>query len=188
MSLREIITGRRSVSQFQPTPVPESQLADLLDAAVYAPNHRLTQPWRFIIVTGEARGDLAEARRALALADGRDEAYADKVRRTFNAVPAFVFVIQDQADDAHLREEDYAACCCLTQNLLLLAWEQGVGSVWKTFPDDPILRDFLGLAGRERVVAMLFMGYPAQVPAAPTRRPASAAISYLSASQAAAAQ
>jgi len=76
-----------------------------------------------------------------------------------------------QHADPETREEDYAACCCLTQNFLLLAWERGLGTSWKTFKRDARLRQLLSLADDEVVVAWLHMGYPDGALATSSRTP-----------------
>src|SRR5919199_5662588 len=61
--LESVITERRSIKQFLPTPVPRSLITRLLDLAVWAPNHRLTEPWRFYVLDGAARARLGEIAR-----------------------------------------------------------------------------------------------------------------------------
>src|SRR5438132_1744305 len=58
MSVLDAIVTRRSIPQFQPTPVPREIIKRLLDAAVWVPNHRLTEPWQFFVLGRRASGDL----------------------------------------------------------------------------------------------------------------------------------
>lgn len=171
IDLSELIKARRSAKVFIDQPVELHLIIELLETAVYAPNHRLTEPWRFVIVESfAAREELAEIGGALAAERGKDaRAAADKLR----AVPLFLFVIMREHHDELMRTEDYAATCCVVQNFLLLATERGLGTLWKTIADNSRLRRLLELADDERVVAFLHLGYAAAaLPPSKARRTA----------------
>lgn len=166
MNLDDAIRTRRSVGAFNSQPVDPALVLELIETAVWVPNHRLTEPWRFVFLSGAAAKRYAEIRRDMALDafSSTDEearrAVAKGTYEKFSGIPAFLAVIMKQHADAEIREEDYAACCCLTQNFLLLAWERGLGTSWKTFKRDARLRQLLSLADDEVVVAWLHLGYP----------------------------
>jgi nitroreductase len=142
----------------------------LLDIAVYAPNHRMTEPWRFVYMTGQAVADYAAIRRDMALPgfakldDATRETAAVGTYRKFANVPAYLLVIMTVNPNAEIAEEDYGACAALIQNFLLLAWAQGIGSCWKTFKNDARLKSFVGLQDTERVAGIIHLGYPAETP------------------------
>ena len=134
MDAIDAIQRRTSVRRFRPDPVPRETIALLLDCAVRAPNHKLTEPWRFAVLTGAARGRLAELRarhRLKRYADpGSEEARAgaEKVRRETEETPAFVVVMCAVNPDEITREEDYAAA--------MMAIPTELGSVpphWKIY-------------------------------------------------------
>src|SRR4029078_13228531 len=58
------IKTRRSVKEYLPTEVPREWIEELLDAAHWAPNHKLTHPWRFHVFRGGGRERLVAARKA----------------------------------------------------------------------------------------------------------------------------
>lgn len=172
MDLYSIIKSRRSVRQFKPDPVDSALVEELLQTAVYAPNHRFTQPWRFIFVSGQARDTYAELRAKDAEARGKDGA---KARQNILEVPAMLIpVARRSVDDATMDQEDFASTCLVMQNFLLLAWEKGLGTSWKTFPDTVELRRFLGLKSTEEegVVGVIYLGYPEAIPAMRERKSA----------------
>lgn len=175
MDLAEAIRTRRSIGSFTDHPVDLGLVMELLETAVWVPNHRLTEPWRFVFLNGESVARYAAIRRDMALdaCAVEDEAtrrqVGDGTYQKFIGIPAFLAVIMKEHADPETREEDFAACCCLTQNFLLLAWERGLGSSWKTFKNDPRLRALLGLSADEKVVGWLHLGYPNGA-AQPTRR------------------
>lgn len=177
LSLKEIIRSRRSVGLFKDQPVPLELIHELLESAVYAPNHRMTEPWRFVIITEDARARYADIRAQMVL-DGMKTAgeaerqqAAEGTIRKFMGVPLYLLVVMRQHADPETREEDYAACSCLIQNFMLLAWECGLGTCWKTFKNDPRLREMVGLQADEKVVGIVHVGYPDEAPPPPLRQP-----------------
>ncbi len=176
MTLAELIRTRRTIGAFTEQPVSRDLITDLLETAIFAPNHKMTEPWRFVIADGDACGDYANLRRELAGEIGKDP---DKEYKKYASVPCFVFVLMKQTEHAHTREEDYAATSSLIQNFMLLAWEQGLGTAWKTWPDDARLRQFLNMNERETVVGVIHTGYPAEERQTPRRKSAQSLITYV---------
>lgn len=184
MTLSELIRTRRSISTFLDKPIPEGLIESLLDTAVWAPNHHLTEPWRFILLTGDAPKRYAEIRRDMAIESAKVQdaeklrQIADGTYNKFACVPAYLVVAMKQNADPEINEEDYAACCCLIQNFMLLAWEQGLGTSWKTLKKDLRLRTLLGLTPDEKAVSIVQIGYPAGF-ATSSRHPARERLTYI---------
>lgn len=178
MEIAELIRARRSMGAFTRETVAPGLIESLLETAVYAPNHRLTEPWRFIFITGAGRERYAEIRSRMVLEgmNGADEAARQQAAEgTFNKfahIPFFLLVVQKRSPNPEIEMEDYAACCCVVQNFLLLAEARGLGTVWKTFKNHPMLREFVGVAADERVVAIVHLGYPAEAPPVTERQSA----------------
>lgn len=178
MDIAELIRSRRSIGLFNEKPVALELVHELLESAVYAPNHRLTEPWRFIVLTGAGRERYAEIRRDMVLdfMKGQGEAErkqaADGTIRKFMNVPLYLIVVMNKQANAELDVEDYAACCCVIQNFLLLAWDRGLGTTWKTFKNDARLREYLELGENERVVGVVHVGYSAEDERVGVRKPA----------------
>lgn len=180
MDTFEAIHRRTSVRRFRPDPVPHDIIARLLDAAVRAPNHKLTEPWRFTVLTGAARERFAGLRADHRLKRYNDptsdeaRAAADKVRRETAETPAFIVVQCAVNDDEVRREEDYAAVMMATANLILAAQSEGLGTYLKTggIMRDPGLASLVELEAGYRVVAIVSLGYPAGEESPRRRRPA----------------
>ena len=185
MELVELIRSRRSIGKFTDAPVSLELVQDLLQTAVYAPNHRLTEPWRFVVIAGAAREKYAAIRRDMVLDFMRDQGEAERKQaaegtfQKFVNVPVYLLVIMRRHDNPEIDEEDFAACCCLIQNFLLLAWDHGLGTTWKTFKNDPRLRSFVGLKANERVVGVVHIGYSAEEEREGQRNPAHERITIL---------
>jgi nitroreductase len=113
MDLHEAIRARRSVRQFGDRPIRRDEIERLFDAAVLAPNHRMTEPWRFYVLGPEARrayGAVLGARKAKRVEDpAAAQAIVDKVAAAGAALPAQIVVSMTLAESPEIREEDYAA-------------------------------------------------------------------------------
>jgi nitroreductase len=169
MEVLEAIRTRRMIGAFAPESPPQEVIERLIQAAVWAPNHHLTEPWRFHVLVGSGREALADAveewlcgpERPVENPDGEARSMRAKLLRS----PAIVIVTQardPQADD--VRDlEDYAACACATHNLLLAAHAEGLAAKWSTgkLARFPPIRRFLGISPGDRVVAFVYLGYTA---------------------------
>ncbi len=116
VTVDEVIRGRRTLKGFTPEPVDPAVVDELLDLAVYAPNHHTTEPWRFVVV-----GPATIAR----LVSATDDA---KLTRSATAI----VVTQVVDADADTAREDYAACACAIQTLMLAARAREIASYWRT--------------------------------------------------------
>jgi nitroreductase len=178
MDILEAIATRRSILQFTDRPIMREEIERLLETVVQAPNHRMTQPWRFYVLGPKARrayGEAVGARKARRVEDPEAaRAVAAKVAAAEVAVPATIAVCTTQHENPETREEDYAATMMGVQNLLLAARAMGLGTHLKTgaVMADPRARAALGLPEGERLVAMIHLGEPAAAPEAKARRPA----------------
>ncbi|HEX7126507.1 MAG TPA: nitroreductase [Thermodesulfobacteriota bacterium] len=184
MDVLDAIRTRRSIAVYCADPVPKGKLRAILEAATWAPNHRHNEPWFFHVVEGEARARLADRLLEAARADAGGDKARGKVRTTAERIrntPTVVFVQTFAAATPHDTEENYAAACCAVQNLLLAAHAEGLGAIWRTgVPcEHPVVKAFLGVPGDAKLVAAVFLGFPA-APAPPqTRRPLEERVRFL---------
>ncbi|HLA24134.1 MAG TPA: nitroreductase family protein [bacterium] len=168
----DLIRRRRSIPKFTGEPVPRAVIEHMLEAATWAPNHHLTEPWQFFVLEDGAKVQFAELRRAFRLSLFPDpmssaaHAAADKIFRQTVATPAIIVVTTRVSADPVLTEDDYAATMCALQNMLLAALDEGVGTYPRTggLIHDARLRAFLDLPPDRRVAAIIYVGYPAVVP------------------------
>jgi nitroreductase len=178
MDLHEAIRSRRSTGQFTSRPIRREELEQLLDAAVQAPNHRLTQPWRFYVLGPEARrgyGAVLGARKASRVEDpAAAQAIVDKVAMAAVTLPAQIAVAMTLAENPEVREEDYAATMMAVENLLLTARALGLATHLKSgaIMADPRARAAIGVPDGERIVVMIDIGEPVEIREAKPRRAA----------------
>ena len=154
------IRSRRTHKQFGREPVSDAVVRDLLDLARFAPNHKLTQPWRFRLL-GE------ETRRRLDLAVGEKEAM--KLGRA----PTLILATALLSGDPQTHEEDLHATACAVYAVLLGATGRGLASYWRTPAalEEPAVRELLELAVNERVVGLIHLGPSVSEPPAKDRVP-----------------
>ncbi len=169
----ETIRGRRSIARMKPDPVPRDLVMRLLDAAVWSPNHRVTEPWQFFVLEGESKQRFAELRRdfrrkQLPNPDAAEVQPAlDKVYRDTVDTPLIIAVTSHLAGDPEIREEDIWASYGAAYAFMLGAWAEGLGTYFRTgaMRDDPRLRQLLSLPDNRRIIGVIYAGYPADVPA-----------------------
>lgn len=178
MDVREAIRTRRSIKHFADRPVSREAVEELLELAVLAPNHRMTQPWRFRVLGPEARrayGAVLGARKAKRVEDPEAaQAVVDKVADAEAAIPLTISVAIVEDENPEIQEEDYAAAMMAVQNLCLGAVAMGLGTHVRSgaVMNDPRTREALGVPEGERVVATIWMGEPAEIPSEKSRAPA----------------
>ncbi len=163
---RRLVRERRTVALFKPEPPPRELLFAALDAARWAPNHHVTEPWRFFLLGPESARSMIEIAGELTLAK-RGAGAAKKRRQLLKAVPRWLAVTCRRSEDPFREREDYGACCCAIQNFMLCLWEGGVACKWST---GAVTRDerFYRILGadleEEMVVGLFSIGYPRIVP------------------------
>lgn len=170
MDVIEAIRARRSIKRFTAQPVSREQIETLLDAATHAPNHRLTQPWRFYVLGPAARhayGMALGERKARKQPDPESgRALRDTVAREHLELPSMIAVAVVKTEDPEIAKEDYAAAMMAVQNLSLAALDLGLGTHIKTggVMDDAAARAAAGVGDGEQIVAIVNVGTPADVP------------------------
>lgn len=164
--IKDIIRARRTVHAFRPEPVPAARVRGAVDLARWAPNHHLSEPWRFYLLGRETAAAIAHLNAERVAADKGEAAAQAKLERWL-AVPGWLLVTCEVCADPVRAREDYAACCCAIQNLQLALWQDGIGVKWTTgeVTRDPRFYDLAWVDRElEQVVGLLWYGYPAEVP------------------------
>ena len=180
MHTSDAIKGRRSVKRFTDRAVSKEEMEIKLAAAALAPNHRLTQPWRFYVLGPAARyayGLALGARKAKKVEDpAAGSALRETVGAEHRALPGMLAVAVVNTENAEQREEDYAAAMMAVQNISLTAVSLGLGTHIKTgaIMNDPAARAAVGLPDDQRIVAIVNVGVPSEEAPAKKREPATA--------------
>jgi len=178
--LTAVLRGRRSIDLFAPDAVAADTVRAAIEVARWAPNHRLTEPWRCYLLGPATLRPVIDLAVELEIAKKGER--AGPVRRArLEAIPGMFVLTSARSDDALLEREDYAACCCAAQNLMLYLWRQGIGVKWTT---GGIIRqqrfsELLGIDfARESVVGLFWYGVPKVIPTQ-KRRPVAEIVTQL---------
>ena len=168
MDVATAIRTRRTHKAFRPEPVPRETLDELFELARWAPNHHLTNPWRFRVVGPAALERLKEA--------AGPEA-APKLDRA----PTLVVCSATTSDDPVQNEEDLHAAAVAAYIVLLAAHASGLATYWRT---PGVLRTAegraaVGLPDDEHFVGLLHLGHAIQEQRAPERAPVDETVTYL---------
>ena len=172
----DLIRSRRSTKRLLDTPVDQPVIERLLEAATWAPNHHLTEPWRFWVITGAARERFGEAMAAGDLNAHHDATPAQRETMRSSAIgkahraPVIIAVAAVMAETNKNPDlEEITATAAAIQNLLLQAEAEGLGSIWRTGRSayEPEMAQFFGLTERDRILGFLYVGHPD--PDAPAR-------------------
>ncbi|WP_035186408.1 nitroreductase family protein [Alteribacter aurantiacus] len=156
-SLEKMIRERRSIkSGYTTEEVKEETVVHLLESAIFAPNHGLREPWRFIFVPAEKKDAFIEK-----LVSTFPKEKQDNRRHYFSQPAAFLIVVMKEDPRQKQWDENFGAVCSMIQNFQLLAWEQRLGVVWKTNPHiyEPKVHEILNIDKDEKVVGFLHLGY-----------------------------
>lgn len=165
MDLLEGIYTRQSTPKVKPDPVPRSLIEQLLSAAVQAPNHHRVRPWRFVVISGDARYQMGDvmAKALKKREPGTLEPALDIERARPLRAPVIIAVGVDKPHDPKVLEiENVSASAAAAQNLLLAAHALGLAGMWRTGPAaySPDVKAFLGFAPDQHLIGFLYIGYP----------------------------
>jgi len=169
MDLEYAIRSRRTHKAFDPKPVPAELIDELLELARWAPNHHLTNPWRFRVV-----GPLALAR--------LKEAAGPQAGSKLDRAPTLLVASALRSADAVQDQEDLCATACAVYAVLLSAHARGLAGYWRT---PGVLRtpqglEAVGISSDERFVALIHLGWTRQEKDPPLRLPVADIVTHLS--------
>jgi len=176
----DAIRTRRNTRDFTDEPVSDSALELMIEAATWAPNHRNTQPWRFIALSknGAMRAKAAQIVHDWTFENVKNPNDERRISSSIEAqqeildAPAFMYVYSVQGRNDEITQENYAATACAVQNLMLAAHSLGIGVGWST--GKPCLANVGITIGAEPdwdIVGALYIGYSAETQPEASRNP-----------------
>lgn len=186
MTVLETVKSRRSVREFTTDPIPQDIVTDLIEALRWAPSAGNLQSRKFYLVFNE------RVRRRLSGAAGRRDLSGrmKKVVKTvlgrdaLSGAPLVVVACLDRGIAARYGDrgerlyaiQDVAASL---MNMMLVAHEHGLGTVWIGSFDEKMVTESMDLQEHLRPVALVPVGYPARIPLAPQRLPCEQVVEYV---------
>lgn len=170
------IRDRRSIGKCtEEIPDPEI-IRQVLEAGTWAPNHHLTEPWRFVVLSGDARVGLGEAMGAAAVREAANVEAGETARSRAVGKPLrapYVIAVYADPDPSAPEIEEIASAAAAAQNMLLAAHALGLAAMWRSgaLIYSPEVRRYLKLPERAVMLGVLYVGYPAMEPPQRNRRP-----------------
>lgn len=168
-NMLDAIYARRSRGKMRPDEPPRELIEQVLHAAVHAPNHHDTQPWRFFVLAKDARVRFGEALcEALKRRVGEmDPQKLDGLLLAERAKPLrspvlIVVGVKSQERDVMTRREDFQSASAALQNMLLAAESLGLAAIWRTGEGilDAGVKAHFGLLPEDEIAGVLYLGYP----------------------------
>ncbi len=182
VSVYEALYRRRMAWRFKDDPVPRGAVDRMLEAAVWAPNHRLTEPWRFFVLDkgSETRKKVADQAYELAMERTNNPSRAEATRQTILDPPILMYVYCVPGTNEEMTQENYAAVCCAAHNIALAGAAEDLAVTWETGGPtrDPKLKETLGAEDNWILATMLSIGVSAEKPSS-SRTPANRFVSWL---------
>jgi nitroreductase len=168
VSVYEALYRRRMAWNFKDQPVPKDALGRMLDTAVWAPNHRLTEPWRFFILEqgSESSEKVAGLAHDFALERSGNAQRAEATRESLLKTPVLIYMYSTPGRDEEGTKENYASVCCAAHNIALAGVAEGLAVTWETGGPTrhPDLAKTLGADEEWTLATMLSIGYPDEDP------------------------
>lgn len=175
MSMQKTLVERRTIHDYTRDKVSEAWIEEALDAAIHAPNHKNTAPWKFYWLGREARQPLVE----LSVKLRRDKEGKDLPPGLVQAIEnkildpdVLMVVTRKNTDNAFQAREDYAAIACAIHNLSLSLWDKGVGTKWSTGEITRHAETYRNLSihpQSETIEGFIWIGVPQRIPPKPPK-------------------
>lgn len=178
VELSELIRRRRSVypEAYNDRPIKREVIEQVLENARWAPTHKLTQPWRFRVLTGPALERLSEYLGDYYRRHTPESSFSEKklertMQRPLKARCVIAICMQRDPQQRVAEWEELAAVACAVQNMWLTCSAMGIGCYWSTPAAALHGNDFFGLQPGERCLGLFYMGYTSAMPPPPPREP-----------------
>ena len=165
VTVYEALYPRRMSWDFQDRPVAKEVVERMLSTAVWAPNHRLTEPWRFFVVNKDSgiRNILGDMAFEASMDRNNNPDRAEKTRQAQLGPPILIYVYTVPGTNESATTENYASVCCAVQNISLTGVAEGLAVTWETggITGHPRLGETLGADAEWSLVGLLSVGIPA---------------------------
>jgi nitroreductase len=178
--ITELIRSRRSIppEYFSTRKIHKEQIELLLNNAIWAPNHGMTQPWRFIVINGEKKRQLRGVAE-MAYTEGKSSADINlgklqkMLERISSANVVLAVVMQRDPAEKVPEWEEVAAIGGAMQNLHLTAHAYGLAGFWATpqIIQSPLIESFLELSPGQKCLGLFYLGYPKEAEVKSHRKP-----------------
>ena len=165
-----LIKNRRNTKRFTDKNISKADIETILESGTWAPNHRNTEPWRFVIVSKFSKIKEKISNQLVSLQESKSSTSLSQEQKTtlintVNSAPCYIYVFSTPGETPEITEENYGAVCCAIQNMQLTATAIGLGVGWSTGKISKIynLNNILGVDPSLKIVGVLSIGYPSSI-------------------------
>lgn len=155
-NFQSLLLGRRTVDEFDQTPVSDEVLRRAIECAIAAPNRSQSEPWRFIQVGPKTVSKFDSLKAAMEQDNG------DAFHTSWTKIPGWCVVTTQLSEDPAQELDDFKSTSCAVQNFMLSMWSEGIGSKWTSGPVQKS-QEFADLCGvdtsQEKVVGCIWYGF-----------------------------
>lgn len=176
MSVIDALKSRRAIRNYKQEAVEKEKIEQLLEAATYSPNDRSREPWHFYVLQGDGMKRYEQLASAYLMErfPGKPKLIESSLK-VIQTTPVAIVVTADIVEgDPDASQDNIFAVCSAIMSMWLAASELGLGFVWRTrgvgLVHDQRMHDFIQAGSDQRVVGTIFLGYPAEIPAAEKKR------------------
>lgn len=165
-AVMETIRSRRSIGRVGPERPDRHLIETLLEAATWAPNHHLTEPWRFVVLAGDARAAFGRAMAEALIGEPetaeRQEAFDRAAAKALRAPVIVAVAIDPESGPKSVEIEEIAAGAAAVQNILLAAHAHGLAAIWRSGAAcfHTHVKAFFGLPPSAHLLGFVYLGYP----------------------------
>lgn len=163
----EIIKNRRTIKPtfYTGETIEDLEVKELLEAANWAPTHRFTEPWRFVVFSKNAKTqfgiDHANMYKEIKSEQEFDQVNYDKLMTiTANSSHIIALIMKRDEEERVPEIEEIAAVACAVQNMMLLATEKNIAHIWSSggLTYHPKMKSYLGFSEKDKVMGFLYLG------------------------------
>jgi len=189
MDCFEALLGRRSCRHYKSDPVEKDKITRMLEAAIYAPSPTNRQPWEFIVVNNpeynkkvKEIGEITKVK----VAERSDWKWMPNFNIDFLLkAPTLIVVVGDPSRNGGEQFLDVpspgyiAGCSCAVQNMMLAAYDQGLGTLWWSLFEKKDVREIFGISEDRDPIGIICVGYPERLGTAPARKGLNEKVRYI---------
>ena len=167
--IEKIIKERRNVRAFKNKTIPKKVISKIIEMGIWAPNHRMTEPWKFIIIQKNSEKRLLISKKIEKYIKENSsnnnsetvQKIADKAKAEFESCPVIMYVCSSVGKNEEETLENYSSTSIAIQNMALYSWAVGVGIGWSTGKPIKVkgLKKMLEVPDSSIIAGCLYMGY-----------------------------
>jgi nitroreductase len=179
------IRNRRAVypAMYKDETISKEELLEIIDNARWAPTHRLTQPWRFIVFQSESLVKLSEYLGEYYQKNTPEESFSEikfnkTIGKPLKSGCVLAIILHRDPEEKVPEWEEVASLGMAVQNIWLSCSARGIGAYWSSPQSAIMANDFLNLAENEKCLGLFYMGWRKTNPPAPERKPMEDIVSY----------